>query len=232
MGKMESLDNGGKSRTKYGLAKVEQEFTAQCVHCGFSNHICGPMWGGKLHNKEFVEEMLQELEQTSGGKEGDVEYGTIERMRGMLTMAHQEIEAPLYFNVSTLSSVLKIPVPTMEEVVSALGNGGYDVSLTHAAPSCIKTNAPWRFIWQIGRALAQRSGLDSSRLSTGTAGYRILNGAEDVRDVKDDKDIQEVQDIDFTENAVTKRVRKLRSMKIRRHQVNPTKNWGPKARPS
>lgn len=232
MGKMESLDNGGKSRTKYGLAKVEQEFTAQCVHCGFSNHICGPMWGGKLHNKEFVEEMLQELEQTSGGKEGDVEYGTIERMRGMLTMAHQEIEAPLYFNVSTLSSVLKIPVPTMEEVVSALGNGGYDVSLTHAAPSCIKTNAPWPFIWQIGRALAQRSGLDSSRLSTGTAGYRILNGAEDVRDVKDDKDIQEVQDIDFTENAVTKRVRKLRSMKIRRHQVNPTKNWGPKARPS
>jgi tRNA (guanine26-N2/guanine27-N2)-dimethyltransferase len=58
-----------------------------CEHCGFRLHVCGPMWGGPLHNPEFVKRMLIEIEDLDPAV-----YGTLARARGMLATALEETE--------------------------------------------------------------------------------------------------------------------------------------------
>jgi hypothetical protein len=46
----------------------------------------------------------------------------------------------------------------MDACVAALVNAGYRASGTHAAPGCVKTDAPPAFIWAIARAWEARPG--------------------------------------------------------------------------
>jgi tRNA G26 N,N-dimethylase Trm1 len=44
---------------------------------------CGPLWLGALHDKQFIETLLEDIE---GERQN---YGTFARMKGMLTMAKE-----------------------------------------------------------------------------------------------------------------------------------------------
>ncbi|KAL9125695.1 MAG: hypothetical protein Q9217_005140 [Psora testacea] len=57
----------------------------ECEHCGFKTHMAGPMWGGPLHNPNFIEQILDML--PSLDKEV---YATTPRIEGMLTLALNE----------------------------------------------------------------------------------------------------------------------------------------------
>ena len=52
-----------------------------CEHCGHGFLLGGPLWIDPIHNLEFVRDLLDGLE----GR--DEEFGTFERMKGMLTLA-------------------------------------------------------------------------------------------------------------------------------------------------
>lgn len=245
LGKMSEPDE--KGRKKYGLAKVAPGVGEHCVHCGYVNHLCGPMWGGQLHNRDFIDRILKLVDEEEAKTEPPTTYGTLKRVRGMLTVAKSELSgeaSQFYFAVTTLSKVLKIPAPSLEDVSAALGNLGYDASLTHAAPNSLKTNASWNVVWYIGQQLAKRAKVDVERLSKNTAGYAILTNktiAEsiDLRAVIQEKETGEVRERTdeeciewlFTANNVSNNIKKLRRIKITRYQENPTKNWGPAARP-
>ena len=56
-----------------------------CDHCGFKMHIGGPMWAGPLHNPYFVQRMIDRTPSMDSKT-----YGTIDRLRGMLTVALEE----------------------------------------------------------------------------------------------------------------------------------------------
>lgn len=256
MGKISEPDS--KGRKKYGLAKVQEGVSENCKFCGYTNHICGPMWGGPLHDKKFIDKILKLVDEEEAKTNPVTTYGTLKRVRGMLTMAKNELgdsnnslneilNSQFYFATTTISKVLKIPAPSIEDFCSALGNLGYNASLTHASTNCIKTNASWDIIWFIGQQFAKRCEFNVERLSHTTAGYNILKNEKIAKliDLKiamketlklsDDeikgKTEKEVIEWLFTPNDVSKRVQKLRKIKIVRYQENPTKNWGPKARP-
>lgn len=254
LGKMSEPD--AKGRKKYGLAKIRPGISNKCQYCGYVNHLCGPMWGGPLHNRKFIDRILKLVGEEE--KKEDSYYGTLKRIRGMLTMAKNELgdaeskedeihDSQFYFASTTISKVLKIPAPSLDEYCAALGNLGYDASLTHAASNCIKTNAPWNVIWFIGLQCAKKSNVDIERLSHTTAGYNIFHN-EDIAKCIDlaavmkeklslsDEDAEKKTEKDaidwlFSSNEVSQRVQRLRRIKIVRYQENPTKNWGPKARP-
>lgn len=245
LGKMHDAPIKGN---KFGLSKIEDTMGPHCSYCGYTNHICGPMWGGQLHEKEFIDEILKIVEEEE--KKDTSNYGTLKRVRGMLTMANNELcvekenyeeqrAAQLYFATTTISRVLKIPAPSIDDYCSALGNLGYNASLTHAASNCVKTNAPWSIIWFIGYQFAKRSNVDFERMSKTTAGYAILTNEKiqscvDLREKmpeSEGKTDEEVIEWLFSKNPVSERVKKLRKIKIVKFQTNPTKNWGPKARP-
>lgn len=257
LGKMTEPD--AKGRRKYGLAKIQPGISSHCSFCEYTNHMCGPMWGGPLHNKKFIDRILKLVDEEEARKApNETTYGTLKRVRGMLTMAKNELgdaessesdihDSQFYFATTTISRVLKIPAPSLEDFCAALGNLGYDASLTHAASNSIKTNASWNVLWYIGQQFAKRAAVDAQRLSHTTAGYKILTNetiaksidlravmkeklalTDDDAAAKTDKDVLEWL---FTPNAVSNHVQKLRRIKIVRYQENPTKNWGPKARP-
>jgi tRNA (guanine26-N2/guanine27-N2)-dimethyltransferase len=56
-----------------------------CEHCGFKMHLGGPMWAGPLHNPYFIQRMLDRIP-TLDSKV----YGTLDRLKGMLTVALEE----------------------------------------------------------------------------------------------------------------------------------------------
>lgn len=59
---------------------------------------------------------------------------------------------PLYWDLSAVFSRVHASTAPQEAVTAALVNAGYAVSGTHAAPGCVKTDAPPAFIWALVRA--------------------------------------------------------------------------------
>lgn len=62
--------------------------------------IGGPAWGAPLHDKTFVKKMLEHV------KANESNYGTFQRMKGMLTVISEELDAPLYWTLQRLCGTL------------------------------------------------------------------------------------------------------------------------------
>jgi tRNA (guanine26-N2/guanine27-N2)-dimethyltransferase len=78
------LDKKGNPMSYHSLA---QGPTAgpHCEHCGFKTHLAGPMWGGRLHNPQFIQRILSILPTLDKNV-----YQTVPRIEGMLTTALEE----------------------------------------------------------------------------------------------------------------------------------------------
>ena len=210
----------GKEYLKYSLAQGPP-VNVRCNFCGGAHHIVGPMYAGSLHNEEFINEVLR----INKEEHEDEVYGTRKRIEGMLTLAKNELETPFYFTPNRVSSVLKFQVPSLKTVVAGLGSLGYECSLTHAQPSSLKTNAPWETIWYVMKKYCTDNKLcNLEKMNKNSFGYKILTN-DDIGSKESESKLS------FEPNDQSGRVEKLRKLKIVRYQENPTKNWGPKARP-
>ncbi|CDO96258.1 unnamed protein product [Kluyveromyces dobzhanskii CBS 2104] len=211
----------GNKFTKFSLAQGPP-VDRHCSYCGSVHHIVGPMYGGPLHNKEFVDRVLR----INKEDHKDDTYGTRKRIEGMLTLAKNELSAPFYFTPNSLSSVLKFQVPTLKAVVAGLGSLGFECSLTHAKASSLKTNASWDAIWYVMKKYCIDNNLvNVEKMNKNGNGYKIMTNDS----IGKDKDWDEK--ISFEPNEYSGKFEKLRKLRIVRYQENPTKNWGPKSRP-
>ena len=222
----ENKRDPSKTQLKYSVAQgppVDQK----CQFCQGTYHLAGPMYGGALHNHEFIEEVLR----INREEHGDEIYGTRKRIEGMVSLAKNELlEAPFYFSPNHVASILKLQVPALKTVVAGLGSLGYDCSLTHAQPSTLKTNAPWDAIWFVMRECDENKDIKSklNKMKSGTPGYKILMNLDEWLN---EQKLFDPKKLSFEQNEQSGHVEKLRRLKIVRYQENPTKNWGPKARP-
>ncbi|KAJ3160018.1 RNA methyltransferase tRNA(m5U54)methyltransferase [Geranomyces michiganensis] len=182
-----------------------------CEHCGRRFHIGGPFYNGPIHNPEFVARMLQEVK----AAEHTGKYGTRTRMLGMLTVVADELPTPFHYDCAALSQTVKSNCPPLKEIFSALLNMGYKVSMTHAAPNSIKTNAPGWAIWDMMRAYVALHPVHMKNFAADAPGKMILE--HETRST--------VSFATHPDSAVTSR-----TVKLTRYQINPTKNWGPMAR--
>lgn len=228
---------------------------SKCKYCESYYNIAGPMWLENIQNETFMNKILE-----INDKSDTEVYKTRERIRGMVTLAKQELrDQPFYFNLNQLNSFIKSPPMPIDNFVKAIGNLGknYKVSLTHAKKNCLKTDAPWETILKINNAwlirenekllkqyedklnkddeeskneklIAKYNKLKENpntnpNLTEGMIGFKILKNLKNNDDVRFDFD---------TENELSSKIDKLRKVKLVRYQENPTKNWGPKSRPS
>ncbi|KAG2732567.1 hypothetical protein G9P44_004984 [Scheffersomyces stipitis] len=234
---------------KFQYPKLET-VSSECRYCSSYYTVAGPMFLPPLHNHEFIDRILK----INSASDKNV-YGTTERIKGMLTLAKNELDAPFYFNLSSLASIFKSnPIP-IQEFARAIGNAGYKLSLTHAKKNSVKTDAPWETVLAIQRAWL----IDSNK--------KYLEDNKDKPDLTDkqkDKVNHLQEDIAYNgnlgdhstgrklleyfasagsttssdeinfkdDNDQSEQLHKLRKVKMVRYQENPTKNWGPKARPS
>lgn len=166
-----------------------------CTHCGYRMHIGGPLYGGPIHSAEFITQILDDLPNVSRET-----YQTIERIRGMLTLAREELlpppedldsptatsktgkydpaiidHHPFFFKPDSLAKVMHCNTPQEAALRGALRYLGYRATRSHAKPGSIKTDAPWTTIWEIMREwVHQKSPVKEGKLRPGTAGHTIM----------------------------------------------------------
>jgi tRNA (guanine26-N2/guanine27-N2)-dimethyltransferase len=78
------LDRAGNTIYKHSISQGPV-VGPNCTHCGFRTHLGGPMWAGPLHNPYFIQRMLDRIPSLNPKT-----YGTLDRLRGMLTVALEE----------------------------------------------------------------------------------------------------------------------------------------------
>jgi tRNA (guanine26-N2/guanine27-N2)-dimethyltransferase len=75
--------------------------------------LAGPMWSAPIQNSEFIGKVLEHLEETPD------KYGTVTRMKGMLTVAKEELENPFYFTPTRISGTFHCECPSLGDVAYA-----------------------------------------------------------------------------------------------------------------
>ncbi|KQM10011.1 N2,N2-dimethylguanosine tRNA methyltransferase [Methanomassiliicoccales archaeon RumEn M2] len=94
------------------------------------DHKYGPLWGGKLFDRELLSRMSPEG------------MSDPRRCASMLEMWRQEIDSvPLVYSVDEISSFTKRPTPKFEDLIESLRRRG-DASRTHLGPVLFKTSLP------------------------------------------------------------------------------------------
>ncbi|KAK9461118.1 N2,N2-dimethylguanosine tRNA methyltransferase-domain-containing protein [Lipomyces oligophaga] len=185
---------------------------SHCDHCGSTMNLAGPMWGGPIHNKDFISR-VQTLVQQSGDS---TVYKTRKRLDAMLKLAVDEVhDAPFYFMPQKLSAAFQSLSPSYNAISSALMNAGYQVSATHAQPGCIKTNATYDIIFDVMRAWIKENPINNQVLKPHSPAVKLLERREPKFAV------------DFTNDPAASNP--SRKNKMTRYPELP-KGWGPLAK--
>ncbi|VDL79408.1 unnamed protein product [Nippostrongylus brasiliensis] len=203
----------GKS-LKYSTSIVRQTLMGadnKCVHCGHPVHQAGPIYVGPMHNRQFVEGILNRLKETHE----EERLGTHNRLLGVLTNVSEELDVPLYYEHDQLFNVVKCSVPKSVAVKSAILNAGYKVSGSHCNPRALKTDAPTHFLWDICRFAAKQANIPPERHDEKAPGRKILS--EPIK-----------SEINFQLHPGA--TLQTKNDQMVRFQCNKGKNWGPRAK--
>ena len=114
----------------YGMAvHIDKE----CPLCGSTTKIAGPLWLGRLHEVEFCEEVLLELEKRP--------LNTKEKAKKIVTLCKDELDIPTFYDQHVICRSLGISASTMDQLTDALKEAGFRASRTHFSGTSFKTDA-------------------------------------------------------------------------------------------
>lgn len=117
----------------------------ECPNCKNNNKMdfAGPLWINKLHDKDFVEQMILFNENAN--------YANKKKINKVLNFILEEVNMPIsYINIHKLSQVLKLQeVPKMDDVINLIKEKGFKASRTHFDYTSIKTDMELESIQKI-----------------------------------------------------------------------------------
>ena len=193
-------DRNGNVFYKHHLAQSPST-SELCEHCGFKMHLAGPMWAGPLHNPHFIERILDTLpaldnktyatlprlegmlslalnetlldpsgEPTHGSHGPSDPSGAIPRLDIAAADNH-----PFFIIPSVLAKVLHCISPSDAQLRGALKSLGYRATRSHTKAGSIRTDAPWKVIWEVMREwVRQKAPVKDSAIKKGSAGWGIM----------------------------------------------------------
>lgn len=130
---------------KCGERKVSKLQIAKCSNGHMMEHA-GPLWIGKMEDKNFLEEMKKQNEKN------DFTYK--KQISKILNLLLEEVNLPpTFFDISQFSKKLKISSPPIESIVSAIKKRGFKAGGTHFKGAAFKTDAPMGEIEKIIKTL-------------------------------------------------------------------------------
>ena len=186
------------------------------IICKIVKQIGGPFYNGPIHKKEFIDVLLHLISKAT--KE---QYGTLDRMVGMAGLISEELDVPFYHSLPALSNVMHCTTPPIDAISSALVNGGYKISETHACQNALKTDAPFSFLLDVMKTwVSQNRPIAEKNLKPESPAYKLFHLPLSAQS----------ETISFKTNPHARGL--IKKFKMTRFQENPTENWGPKARPS
>lgn len=132
-GKSVLNDNVYSYICKHCLNRVETPMTkvlgCKCNICDVDMPLYGPFWKSKLYDYEIIDKILNN------------QIDDKLRLAGILRLMRQEIEDMFYFEMPLLASKFKMNCCKIRDVMNALANAGFRVSLTHCDNNSFKSNA-------------------------------------------------------------------------------------------
>ena len=112
----------------------------KCRKCGHETEIAGPLWIGKLFEKEFIQKMKNVKNDLIVNKKCD---RIIER-------AEEETELPAtYYTLDEIASMIKSAPLKLNEAIERLRAQGYKASMTSLNPGGFRTDCEIDKITQI-----------------------------------------------------------------------------------
>ena len=115
-----------------GHRKISMEQQQKCDLCESKNSIAGPLWIGKIFDKEFVKSMIEESSNLKIQKSCEK---TIHKCL-------EEAEMPgFYFTLDEIAKKIKTSPPKLEKVILNLKENGFTSSVTAFNPTGFRTNA-------------------------------------------------------------------------------------------
>ncbi len=116
-----------------------KDFSLKCPECGSRMDYAGPLWLGKLADKDFLEKMQIET--------WHKQLKSKKKICKILTLMRDELEAPItYYVIDKICDKLDLPAVSIERVYENLKRDGFEVSFTHFEPKGLRTNAPSKTI--------------------------------------------------------------------------------------
>ena len=117
------------SNCKDRHAKIIQQ--TECKKCGQKMQIAGPLWIGKLFQKEFIGKMKSVLDNVTVNK----------RCKKMIEKAELESDLPpTYFTLDEIASKMKCAPLKLNDAIERLTSHGFKASMTSLNPSGFRTD--------------------------------------------------------------------------------------------
>jgi tRNA (guanine26-N2/guanine27-N2)-dimethyltransferase len=118
----------------------------KCPVCGQPTSLAGPLWLGRLHDREFCEQVLDEVKKR--------EFKGVEKL---ITSCRDELDIPMHYDYHKLCKSLGITAMPTDELILALREKGFQASRTHFTGISFKTDAGMEKVKTVVRELAQKS---------------------------------------------------------------------------
>jgi len=128
---------------------VDQIFgkSTQCPECSAKMEYAGPLWIGSIVDPAFIEQLIKENQSTA--------FKNSAKITKLLTQTKNEAAAQAaYYVIDKLGGKLKRPTPSVQAVLTALKDGGFQAVPTHFNTRGIKTDAPALAMHKILREFA------------------------------------------------------------------------------
>jgi len=123
----------GKRNLRLGLTPEKGKGIYTC-RCGESFKVAGPLYTGKLGNKNFLEKVLNEIK--------DIRLKTREEDIELISKIIKEVDMPPFFyDIHKFCKLLSITAPKNKEILKMLREKGFYAVESHYEPTGIKTNA-------------------------------------------------------------------------------------------
>jgi tRNA (guanine26-N2/guanine27-N2)-dimethyltransferase len=110
-------------------------FTESCDNCGSRSAAAGPLWLGKLSERDFCSSMEREITNRQLGEK--------KRAERLLSLIREESEGPVtYYVVDRICDKFNLLVPPLKGVIQRIRAEGFEALPTHFNHTGLKTNAP------------------------------------------------------------------------------------------
>jgi tRNA (guanine26-N2/guanine27-N2)-dimethyltransferase len=129
-----------------GLAVVGHD--GKCSECESKLSVSGPLWLGRLTDKQFLELMEKEAKQMT--------LANPARIERILALSQGELKDSVgYYVVDKLCDFLGLPVPAVKKAAEAIRNEGFEASATHFSPRGIRSNVPATIVQRLLREMVK-----------------------------------------------------------------------------
>jgi len=117
-------------------------FPRTCRECGSQLKAAGPLWLGKIFDREFFSSMRDGL--------ASKQLGQKKKILKLLSLVEDEYDGPAtYYVVNRVCDKLGLPIPPLRDVVSETKRAGFKAFLTHFSRMGLRTDAPSSIVIEI-----------------------------------------------------------------------------------